>query len=246
MGMIAVAWMVWPQNNQFTLPRHHKRSRFQTHWISLVNHTTKYKEDRVALSYNYWNEYKSRLLTYWNGSFDWGYVIFYARTIQFDSHSSITIIENFLTEEQCNNIIKIAEENSTWVPSTWSIHPDSAKNTYKRKSVQTKETHIPFITANINRLFGALLNFECSGVIKYEYGDFIHPHSDSNGDDASLLIYLNSVSYGGETCFNDFDYCISPKQGTAVWWMSTEDHPMIHSSFMPSTLTKFVINCIEF
>lgn len=86
------------------------------------------------------------------------------------------------------------------------------------------------ISPRVGRKFGW---FEAPQTLKYNVGGFYAAHSDSDSfdpesrrwrhdldRDISMLLYLNDQFEGGDLSFDYFNYRITPKPGTLVWFPS--------------------------
>jgi prolyl 4-hydroxylase len=140
--------------------------------------------------------------------------------------------ENFITSEECDEIIKLASDGfeksktlgtdiegyrvafSTWIKNDEPI-------SIKLKQITSEETGIP------------IENMETIHVVKYEVGgeykdhqDFFHPGEPYYDDCMSrggqriktALVYLNDDFTGGDTTFPKIGMRITPKKGKLVVW----------------------------
>jgi hypothetical protein len=185
---------------------------------------------------------------------------------------AITQIRSYFDADECAKMIDRAEKAGKWQHSTWSLPPWCTDDELyyrnhecytrtrdrdpRRQSQQTSHdvvSHGRFLT-RLADLFGSWV-FECSGIIRYQPGDYIHLHTD--GGLKSAIIYLNDLNEGdgGETCFPNFDHlCFKPTAGTVLWWENVPENnnsscyplesPVRHSGEpVRGTAPKYVISC---
>jgi hypothetical protein len=164
-------------------------------------------------------------------------------------------------------MIELAERAGKWQHSVWSLSPPCVDDhsyerdhecytrtrghDVRRQSQQTSHdvvSHGLFITRLAN-LFGSWA-FTCSGIIRYQPGDYVRLHTD--GGRMSAILYLNDVDDGGETCFPHFDHiCFRPTTGTVLWWQNVPANsschplqsPVEHSAEPVRGTPKYVISC---
>lgn len=129
------------------------------------------------------------------------------------------IQENFISEEDCQKIIDLYNDNS-------------------KKSFQYRDTFPIFLPPIANtwiiNLSNDLLNFcqslstqkirlDNSQIVKWPTGSFQDAHYD-HGDAFAAIIYLNENFYGGKTCFqfkND-QIKVTPEIGKCVIFSNDE------------------------
>jgi len=149
---------------------------------------------------------------------------------------TIQEIPNFLTNEECELLIKLSEPNL--IESKVYTHAeDDSIDTSHRKSEQCwlKDNRHQVIE-NISKRVASLTNTqkdlqEDLQVVKYTTGGFFNPHYDAcNGDKdfckrmdgekgpryITFLIYLNDDFTGGETVFPNINKSVKPEKGKAV------------------------------
>jgi len=174
----------------------------------------------------------------------------------------ITEIENFLTKEECDNIILGIEANN--VRSSVAGSGSQASTTDSSRTSYTSNLDV-----NVN------LNVEVKGRIasflqqdlgkgepiqgqKYESGQFFRQHHDyftgdsftnhclSSGNRTyTMMIYLNEDFEGGGTNFPNLDKTVEPKTGKAVFWENTKNgvpqHDTLHEGTDVVSGTKYII-----
>ena len=149
------------------------------------------------------------------------------------------IVEDFLTEEECDKIINLTKDKLT----------DSYVNsTGKEKSVLNKDirtSKLYWAGRNEDPLFEKISkkvsdkldipqeNQEKIQIIHYKPNGFYKKHYDScdiKNDNCieqherigkrtiTAFIYLNDIEKGGETSFNNIGVKVKPKKGMAVFW----------------------------
>jgi prolyl 4-hydroxylase len=171
----------------------------------------------------------------------------------------IKIIDNFLTKEECLELIDmgtkqmqkantLGENIAGYRTADNSWIYDSTPLTEKIKNYISKESGLP------------VENQEEIHIVKYEIGgeykphhDYFHPNTDyyeASMRDAgnrpfSFLIYLNHDYTGGETEFPNKRIKITPKQGRLLIWRNmnedgTLDPDSYHAGLPVKTQTKYI------
>lgn len=167
-------------------------------------------------------------------------------------HPQIFLIENFLSHEECNQYIKIAEEK-VFEEAKIGIHGQQLMN----KGVRNNDRLMIFDKSWAQELFERadiflpkvheeykLLDFnEMFRMYKYTPGQRFKMHRDGsfirNEEEKSFytfLIYLNDDFEGGETDFENL-FTVVPKKGTALVFY----HPQRHEGKMLISGTKYVL-----
>ena len=152
-------------------------------------------------------------------------------------------INNFLTDEECNQMIN--EANKQQLQLSTVISDNNNTDTYDNNSRNSYTTwfnkHKNEIDLKISNLATYLTNrpstnFENLQVVYYPIGGFFSPHydatpltSDSNTKfrEYTLLIYLNDVEEGGETYFPIIDLNVKPEKGKAILFRTINDNKEI-------------------
>lgn len=176
------------------------------------------------------------------------YFIFFYDTEYFiniinNNNYSILEINNFLNNDECDELIKCANEQklnkSTIISDTNNVdtYDNNSRNSYTTWIDKNKND----IDIKISKLATNLTNrpishFENLQVVYYPIGGFFSPHYDATplSSDSltkyreyTLLIYLNDVEEGGETYFPLIDLYIKPKKGKAILFRTINDNKEI-------------------
>lgn len=162
-----------------------------------------------------------------------------------DKDYDIEEIPNFLTDEECNNIIKTSIGNLS--PSRVYSDNDDVLSTSMRKSNQCWlddsydcakiiSERVKDYTKTHNN------NQEQLQVVQYNKGGFFNPHYDAcegtseyckrmDGNQGprlyTVLIYLNDDFEGGETVFPKINKVVKPEKGKAVLFRNVDDNGVI-------------------
>ena len=172
---------------------------------------------------------------------------------------------NFLTENECEDLIKIIDKKSR--PSTISNSTDSEIVSDYRTS-QTADLHYfddPFylqIDKKITTVIG-LNPFlgETTQAQRYEPGQYYKEHWDfflpltpeykiycewMGQRTWTTMVYLNDVEEGGETYFKHLNLKIKPKRGTLMIWNNLYKNGLpnlktMHEACPPISGNKYVI-----
>jgi len=149
-----------------------------------------------------------------------------------DDNYDIIIIDNFLTSEECDNLIKYSKTQQLITSETLGEF-GNVTNDY-RKSEQiwiTDNQHK--IAKKISDFCEIILdlpkkNMEDLQLVKYDVSGYFKEHYDAEQDNKknnnikdrarTFIVYLNDVEKGGETRFPNLDITIKPKKGTAIYF----------------------------
>jgi len=150
-----------------------------------------------------------------------------------NKNTPVYIIDNFLTSEECNSLIKSIKNLSKSTLTRYNGDKDfrtSQTGYFSNSLIEEK------IDSRICSLLGLNKELaETTQVQKYDIGQQFKEHNDAfyEGLDDSFLkdkgqrswtvmVYLNDVKKGGETVFTKLNESISPKTGKAVVWSSID------------------------
>jgi prolyl 4-hydroxylase len=149
-------------------------------------------------------------------------------------------IDNFLTEDECNYIIKISSKNLS--DSKVFKEKSEIDNSFRKSKSCTLYSfryNIKWVKEKLYKHFPYVKNHSCEAlqVGKYEKGGFFRGHFDAcayfNEDDCrkmdgyygprlmTCLIYLNDDYEGGQTYFPSIQKSIIPKKGKALIFFNT-------------------------
>lgn len=152
-------------------------------------------------------------------------------------------IPNFLTPEECDTIIQIA--NTQLEPSKiYTDKSDEVINKHRTSEQAWLDDTDHNIIAKISNTTSSITkkptkNQESLQVVKYSTGGFFLPHYDTcmgkeesckrmNGTagprHATLIVYLNDDFEGGETIFPNINKTIKPEKGKAVLFYTTDEN----------------------
>ena len=178
----------------------------------------------------------------------------------------MVIIDNFLTDEECDYIIKLSE--SKLKPSTVMGKEGDEKTDYRTSEQIFMSRHsdpvLKSISDRVSRQIGIAPEYQESiQILRYKEGKYYKPHYDACLDDTAncirdrrlrgvrvntALMYLSNVEKGGETSFNNIPKAIKPKKGTAIFFTPTyrdsagsyQHHPCsYHEALKPERGTKW-------
>ena len=182
-----------------------------------------------------------------------------------DFNYTIQEIEDFLTPEECDKIISLAEPH-LFESKVYTDSIDIVNNT--RKSEQhwlwdSQDPLIKMVSHKVAKLTGTSIdNQEPLQVVRYTEGGFFNPHHDACDGSAefcdrmnkdkgpryiTILIYLNDNFQGGETEFPLISKRCIPKKGKAVIFYDTDSNGNIlkkslHGANPIKSGTKWVCN----
>mmetsp|Transcript_7338 Transcript_7338/g.8446 ORF Transcript_7338/g.8446 Transcript_7338/m.8446 type:complete len:350 (-) Transcript_7338:128-1177(-) len=163
----------------------------------------------------------------------------------------LVIIDDFLSNELCEEIVKAAKQDGKMMRSTLGV---SQEETETRTSSTTwlREVHceepLRLLAGRVSRLSGIPAgHMENLQVVRYEPGQKFDMHTDHledfnnlecKGRLATCLLYLNSswegkdeseqtgnFFRGGQTYFPEYNVNVLPKRGRAIFWFNTIEKP---------------------
>ncbi|MBK1894783.1 prolyl hydroxylase family protein [Chryseobacterium paridis] len=167
-------------------------------------------------------------------------------------HPQIFLIENFLTDQECEDYIRMAEKKS-FEEAKISMNGQQLMN----KGIRNNDRLMIFDKELADHLFKRAVEFlpqdhedrkildfnEMFRVYKYSSGQRFKMHRDGsyirNENEKSLytfLMYLNDGFEGGETEFENL-FTITPKKGTALVFY----HPLRHEGKALISGEKYVL-----
>jgi prolyl 4-hydroxylase len=173
--------------------------------------------------------------------------------------------DNFLTEEECQELIKETDNN---------LRPSYVSNPEDRSLVSDYRTSssadLDYQNSNIGpKIDIKIAHYLCMDpflgeglqIQKYEPGEYYKEHHDyydlfteeystytewMGQRTWTLMIYLNDVEEGGETFFKHLNLKIKPKQGTAVFWNNLwpfgwPNYKTLHEALPPVSGQKYIV-----
>ncbi len=184
----------------------------------------------------------------------------YANTIKIHERPPVYLVENFLTDEECEHFIKTAHP----------LMEQSLVETEHGRRVASKDRSsytcfldkcdVMPIVDKIERLTNATCNqMEIPQVCRYTNSQQYRYHHDGKHENtaegreffkrggqrlATVLMYLNDVERGGHTHFKYLDISVKPKKGAALVFFpgylnGKIDESALHCA-MPAVDTKWV------
>ena len=159
-----------------------------------------------------------------------------ATTVHRDKDTQVYIIDNFLTQDECDQIINSAQGKMTPSPLSRKIDDESYRDsetcyfegTPAQTHVNQKICDIIGIDNNMSEPpqiqhynLGNQFKAHCDYFHKgLDYEEFAGDNANYQGQRTwTFMVFLNNVEKGGETEFiNLNNLYITPKKGTAVVW----------------------------
>lgn len=179
--------------------------------------------------------------------------------------SSINLqeIDNFLSEEECLQIIKMIDSNnSRSLVAAGGKNPGEA-NDYRTSSTSNLPTDNLLIRGLQQKIAGRVnLPIEKGESLQgqvYETGQYFREHTDffegeaynqhclsSGNRTKTLMIYLNDVPEGGQTTFPKLNKVIEPKIGKALLWDNMDKngnllYDALHEGTPPTQGKKYIV-----
>ena len=149
---------------------------------------------------------------------------------------TVVELEDFLTSDECDEIIRLAEEKGLSPSTIYTATNPTVSDTVNRISEQvwllnSISESICKKIENISEM--PIENQEEFQVVRYKDGGFFKPHFDYPEEYAqnestkfnrymTFLMYLNDDFEGGETYFPMLNRTIIPKKGKLVYFFNTD------------------------
>jgi prolyl 4-hydroxylase len=175
------------------------------------------------------------------------FVYSYIRKINQSPTNSYKVQEypNLLSDKECDEIIELAKKNGLQQSYIVSDDKLNAYDNNFRKSDQTWMSRLNYpVLEKLSKISEQLTglpqpNQELVQVVRYEKGGKFDAHYDPcvKGEElckemnrgagqrrTTLLVYLNDVSKGGETEFENLGKRIRPEKGKGILFWSTDEN----------------------
>jgi prolyl 4-hydroxylase len=184
----------------------------------------------------------------------------------------IVLIDNFLSQEECEHIIKIGDPlvKQSEVCGRGGSRPDKSRTSWtahigKQFINKNKKDHILMDIYERAARFGnkSVKNIEPIQLVRYKPGQYFKSHYDyldtkmpmykdnvaKNGQrEITFFVYLNDVpdGAGGETQFTKLNKVFKAKKGQAIFWHNAKngevDKNTLHSGTELKKGTKYGLN----
>jgi len=180
-----------------------------------------------------------------------------------DPAIELRYIDNFLTDEECDELIKFSDDKFV---ESLVVEKDNSRSKHEGRTSTTA-----YIYKNSNPIADAIetrtakllqgneSHIEGLQVVRYMPGQQFTAHYDWFMDDYKVKIqnqrlytvfaYLNDVTEGGETAFPRLNHSFSPRRGDALFWRDAADinTPLVdslHAGMPPTgnTTIKYGLN----
>ena len=168
-------------------------------------------------------------------------------------HAQLYQLPPLLSSLECQELIEAI--NSALLPSTVT----RGSNDYRTSRTCHLRHHHPVLSRRLDQRFAKLLGVDprFSEPIqgqRYDPGQYFKQHTDwfapgtkefdqntSNGGQRTwtLMVYLNAVELGGETCFKRIGRCFTPVPGLALAWNN------LQADGTPNPFTLHEANLVE-
>ena len=179
--------------------------------------------------------------------------------------TQIYTFEDFLTAEECQELIKTADSNLR--PSTVSNKDDeSVTSKYRTSKTSDLDYFSSFYLNSVDNKICSFMDLnpfigETMQAQKYEPGQYYKAHCDyffpltreyktytewMGQRTWTFMLYLNDVEQGGETHFKHLKLKVKPKQGMAIFWNNLYKNGVpnpktLHEACPPVSGNKYVI-----
>ncbi len=176
-----------------------------------------------------------------------------------DDNYKIIEINNFLTDQECNDLIEYSK-TQTLLKSKVLSETGNVESENRESEQIWFEDNSHYVVKKIGILSSKItqkpLNYmEHLQFLKYNKGGYFNEHydpevnykSDTNDRIYTIIIYLNDDFEGGETYFKNIDMSIKPKKGKAVIFKSLDENGNIlkkslHQGSEVTSGTKYMCN----
>jgi len=171
-------------------------------------------------------------------------------------------IPNFLSHEQCDEIIKLIDANHSRSSVVVGGTDRSDITEHRTSSTSNLDPSIDVIK-NVHQKISdfLVLPLEKGESLQgqlYEPGQYFRPHNDffsgpaynmhcraSGNRTHTLMVYLNDDFDGGETNFPNLNKVVKPEKGKAIWWKNMEDGitltDSLHEGVTVKTGKKYIV-----
>ncbi|MCX6212991.1 2OG-Fe(II) oxygenase [Spirosoma sp.] len=151
-------------------------------------------------------------------------------------YPDVRLIDNFLTQDECNQLITYAEQSNMFsrsqiqqVKQEAKIHVESTRRTSFSAFLPDRNN---LLLASIYQKVADELNVPLTHIeniqcVRYALGQQFKPHYDGgNGYDRvhTILVYLNDDFERGETYFPEINMKIQPKAGRALYFRNLDNN----------------------
>ena len=177
-----------------------------------------------------------------------------------NSNPPVFEIDNFITAEQCANLILMSENSDSLggMGKSQTFVGSGATSTRTSSTCYLPSDRVPDLLRLVNLLTGVPVSYyEETQICKYSAGQQYSWHYDSipmifrkgwGNRLATLIVYLNDVpvAAGGSTAFRDLNLQVQPEAGKALLFFpsyrdGTQDDRVLHSGAMTTDL-KWIAN----
>jgi prolyl 4-hydroxylase len=149
-------------------------------------------------------------------------------------------IHNFLTQEECQELIKMIDANHTRSSVVEGGTDRTAITDYRTSSTSNLEMNNKLVSSIHKKIADYLkLDINKGEALQgqlYEVGQYFKPHNDfftgagydmhckvSGNRTHTLMIYLNEDFKGGGTHFPTLEKTVVPETGKALWWYNLKN-----------------------
>ena len=175
------------------------------------------------------------------------------------STPEVILIENFLSDEECQHLINVAV--ATLTRSTVAVHGEGTSTTsdYRTSNNAALTKDHDDIIKNIEDRISLLFNWnkndsDSMQVLRYNVGEQYKPHYDFFADNSSfvkgvgervatLILYLGEPTAGGTTSFPDLNLHVHCKRGSVLFFSyptPTPDSKTLHAGEPVIEGTKWI------
>ena len=161
-------------------------------------------------------------------------------------------IPNFISHEECDEIIKLIDANHTRSSVVVGGTDRSDVTDHRTSSTSNLDTN-NIIVQSVHKKIAETLNLPITkgeslqGQL-YEEGQYFKPHNDyfsgpaydmhclaSGNRTHTLMIYLNDDFEGGDTNFPNKQVSVKAEKGKALWWENMKDGKVLEDTLHEGT-----------
>jgi predicted 2-oxoglutarate/Fe(II)-dependent dioxygenase YbiX len=154
--------------------------------------------------------------------------------------NNIRVIDDFISEKECKNIIDFCEESNLFQRSKTVGSKGTMVSDHRTSSSAMMEIdQNPQVISNVKEKIAAFLGCNSNKIeeiqtVRYYKSEGFKPHFDAYIKKRKLtcLLYLNEDFLGGETYFPEVDFGVTPKIGRLLIFQNlNEQSKVITESF---------------
>lgn len=137
----------------------------------------------------------------------------------------IVILGNVLSNEECDELIKLSEDRLQRSKIANALEVDELRSSSSMFFQEGENEVVGRVEKRVSQIMGIPVEHgEGLQILNYKVGQEFKAHFDffssenANPRISTLVMYLNDVEQGGETYFPKLNFSVSPQKGMAVYF----------------------------